>query len=174
MQQIINFLIKNKNFILFMLLLFISLVFTIQSHSYHKSKFINSANWLSGGIYEQANGISSYFTLKSENKRLIEENRRLKNILYNKEDSLSTIQFIDSTSYPTDYMLRAAKITKNSYARSNNILLINKGNSDSIKRDMGVINSKGIIGVVDQVGGNHATVISILNSISKILSLIHI
>lgn len=168
MQQIINFLIKNKNFILFMLLLFISLVFTIQSHSYHKSKFINSANWLSGGIYEQANGISSYFTLKSENKRLIEENRRLKNILYNKEDSLSTIQFIDSTSYPTDYMLRAAKITKNSYARSNNILLINKGNSDSIKRDMGVINSKGIIGVVDQVGGNHATVISILNSISKI------
>ncbi|WP_298516900.1 rod shape-determining protein MreC [uncultured Kordia sp.] len=168
MQHIINFLIKNKNFILFLVLLSISLLFTIQSHSYHKSKFINSANWLTGGIYEQANGVSSYFSLKSENERLVEENRQLKNILYNKKDSISSIQFIDSTSYPTDYLFRSAKITKNSYSRRNNILLINKGNRDSIATDMGVMNSKGVIGIVDRVGGSHATVISILNSISKI------
>ena len=168
MQQIINFLIKNKHFILFMLLLFVSLVFTIQSHEYHKSKFINSANWLTGGVYEQANGLSSYLSLKSENERLIEENRRLKNILYSKKDSLDTAQFIDSTSYPTDYLLRSAKITKNSYSKLNNIILVNKGVSDSIKTDMGVITSNGIIGVIDQVGGSNATVISILNSISKI------
>ena len=168
MQHIINFLIKNKNFILFLVLLLISLVFTIQSHSYHKSKFINSANWLSGGIYEKANDVSSYFSLKSENEILIEENRRLKSILYSKEDSLSTVQIIDSISYPTDYLLRAAKITKNSYSERNNIILINKGTSDGVTKDMGVINSKGIIGVIDRVGGSHATVISILNSISKI------
>ena len=168
MQHIINFLIRNKNFILFLMLLCISLLFTVQSHSYHKSKFINSANWLSGGIYEKANGISSYFNLKSENERLVEENRRLKNILYNKEDSLNTIQFVDSTSYTTDYLFRSGKITKNSYSSRNNILLINKGSNDSIATDMGVINAKGVIGIVDRVGGSHATVISILNSISKI------
>lgn len=168
MQQIINFLIKNKNFILFMLLLFISLVFTIQSHSYHKSKFINSANWLTGGIYEQANGISSYFSLKSENEKLVEENRRLKSLLYSKEDSLDTIQFIDSTSFGTDYLFRAGKIIKNSYSKLDNIILINKGSSDSIQTDMGVVTPNGIIGVVDRVGGNHATVISILHSASSI------
>lgn len=168
MQQIINFLIKNKNFILFMLLLFISLVFTIQSHSYHKSKFINSANWLTGGIYEQANDFSSYFSLKSENEKLVEENRRLKNILYSKKDSLDAVQFIDSTSYPTDYFLRTARITKNSYSRLNNVILINKGSVDSIKTDMGVITPNGIIGVVDRVGRSHSSVNSILNSISKI------
>ncbi|MCH2196191.1 rod shape-determining protein MreC [Kordia sp.] len=168
MQHIINFLIKNKNFILFLVLLSISLLFTIQSHSYHKSKFINSANWLTGGIYEQANGVSSYFSLKSENEQLVEENRQLKTILYNKQDSLSTVQFIDSISYPTDYLFRSAKIIKNSYSSSNNILLINKGGNDSIVTDMGVINSKGIVGIIDRVGGSHATVISILNSNSKI------
>jgi rod shape-determining protein MreC len=167
MQQIINFLIKNKNFILFLLLLFISLVFTIQSHSYHKSKFINSANWLTGGIYEQANDISSYFSLKSENEKLVEENRKLKALLYSKKDSLHSVQFIDSASYATDYLLRAAKITKNSYAKPNNIILINKGSNDSIRTDMGVITPNGIIGVIDRVGRNHATIISILNSISK-------
>ncbi|WP_420575028.1 rod shape-determining protein MreC [Kordia sp.] len=168
MQHIINFLIKNKNFILFLVLLLISLVFTIQSHSYHKSKFINSANWLSGGIYEKANGVSSYFSLEAENERLIEENLRLKSILFNKKDSLSTVQYIDSSSYPTHYLLRSAKIIKNDYSDRNNILLINKGASDSIKTDMGVITSNGIIGVVDQVGGSHATVISILNSVYSI------
>lgn len=168
MQQIINFLIKNKNFILFMLLLFISLVFTIQSHSYHKSKFINSANWLTGGIYEQANGVSSYFSLKSENEKLVEENRKLKSLLYSKKDSLDNIQFIDTISYATDYLFRAGKIIKNSYSKLDNVILINKGSSDSIKTDMGVITPNGIIGVVDRVGGSHATVISILNSISKI------
>ncbi|WP_046756547.1 rod shape-determining protein MreC [Kordia jejudonensis] len=168
MQQILNFLIRNKNFILFMLLLFISLVFTIQSHSYHKSKFINSANWLTGGIYEQANGVSSYFSLKSENEKLVEENRRLKSLLFSKEDSLTNIQYIDSTSFGTDYLFRAGKIIKNSYSKIDNIILINKGSSDSIKTDMGVITPNGIIGVVDRVGGSHATVISILNSNSKI------
>jgi len=168
MQHIINFLIRNKNFILFLVLLSISLLFTVQSHSYHKSKFINSANWLSGGIYEGANGVSSYFNLKSENERLVEENRRLKNVLYNKKDSLSSVVFVDSTSYETDYRFRSAKITKNSYSSRNNILLINKGSKDSIATDMGVVNSNGVIGIVDRVGGSHATVISILNSISKI------
>ncbi|MGH1383742.1 rod shape-determining protein MreC [Kordia sp.] len=168
MQHIINFLIKNKNFILFLVLLCISLLFTIQSHSYHRSKFINSANWISGGIYEKANGISSYFNLASENEKLVEENRQLKNILYNKKDSLSTVQFIDSTSYPTNYLFRAARITKNSYSNPNNTLLINKGSNDSIATDMGVVNTKGVIGRIDRVGGSHATVTSILSSISKI------
>ncbi len=168
MQQIINFLIRNKNFILFLLLLFISLVFTIQSHSYHKSKFINSANWLTGGVYEKANNVSSYFSLQSENEKLVAENRRLKSILYNKKDSLEILEFIDSTSFPTDYLFRAAKITKNSYAKPNNIILINKGAADNLTTDMGVITSNGIIGVTDRVGNSHTTVISILNSISKI------
>ncbi|WP_046742952.1 rod shape-determining protein MreC [Kordia zhangzhouensis] len=168
MQQIINFLRKNRNFILFVLLLLISLAFTIQSHSYHRSKFINSANWLSGGIYEKTNSISSYFTLESENKRLVEENRRLKMLLHNRKDSIDAITFIDSTSFATNYLFRSAKIIKNSYARRNNVLLINIGTSDSIATDMGVINSSGIIGVVDEVGSSHATVISVLNSISKI------
>lgn len=151
-----------------MLLLSISIVFTIQSHSYHKSKFINSANWITGGVYEKANNVSSYFSLQSENEKLVEENRLLKTILFNKKDSLDTVKFIDSTSFPTDYLFRAAKITKNSYSNPNNVLLINKGTSHGLTTDMGVITSNGIIGVTDNVGESHTTVISILNSISKI------
>ena len=55
MQQIFNFILKNSNRLLFLLLLVISFSLTIQSHSYHKSKIISSANFFTGGIYEKIN-----------------------------------------------------------------------------------------------------------------------
>jgi len=86
MQQIINFIIRNKNFLLSLLLFSISLVFTIQTHSYHKSKFINSANFLTGGIYNSINNFTEYLNLKSQNHVLAEENSRLKMLLFNSEN----------------------------------------------------------------------------------------
>ena len=52
MQQIISFFTKNSTKLLFLLLLVISLYMTIQSHAFHKSQFVNSANVVSGTIYE--------------------------------------------------------------------------------------------------------------------------
>lgn len=165
MQQIINFIIRNKNFLLFLLLFSVSILFTIQSHSYHKSKFINSANFLSGSIYSSANDISVYFNLKSQNQLLSEENRRLKSLLYNLRSSTETI---DSDSLKKPYYFSNAQIIKNSYSATDNFLLINKGTNDSIKQDFGVITTQGIVGIIDKTSGNYATVLSILNTTSSI------
>ena len=83
MQQIINFVIRNKTFLLFLLLFVISLGLTIQSHSYHKSKFINSTSILTGNIYESASNISNYFDLKEQNNILVEENNWLRSKVIN-------------------------------------------------------------------------------------------
>jgi rod shape-determining protein MreC len=167
MQQIVNFIIRNKTFLLFLLLFSIAMLFTIQSHSYHKSKFINSANFLTGGIYNSANNINQYFNLKTQNEILAEENNQLNTMLFNVNDSVNST-FIDSISFGVSYRFNTAKIIKNSYGSSNNVLLLNKGSNDSIKEDFGVINSKGIIGIIDNTSNNYATVISILNTSSKI------
>lgn len=167
MQQIINFIIRNKNFLLFLLLFGISLLFTIQSHSYHKSKFINSANFLTGGIYNSANNVSGYFNLKSQNHLLAEENRRLRSLLRNSGIETDSV-FIDSLTFGKSYRFFSANIIKNSYALNNNVLTLNKGTNDSIKQDFGVISSKGIIGIIDKTSGNYATVISILNTTNRI------
>jgi len=162
MQQIVNFIIRNKTFLLFLLLFGISLLFTIQSHSYHKSRFVNSANFLSGGIYKSSNNISQYFNLKTQNEILAEENARLNALIYVTGDSVPA--FVTDSVFGIPCKFNAAKIIKNSYSLSNNVLLINKGIKDSIKQDLGVINSKGIIGIVDNVSSRYATVISVLNS----------
>ncbi len=167
MQQIINFIIRNKNFLLFLLLFTVAIFFTIQSHSYHRSKFINSANFLTGGIYNSLNNVSSYFNLKSQNQILTQENNKLKALLFNTQNKLST-SYLDSTTFNSLYKFTPANVIKNSYSATDNILLINRGNKDSIKEDFGVISSKGIIGIVDQTSKNYATVLSILNTKSKI------
>lgn len=168
MQQIINFLIRNKNNILFLLLLTFSLFLTIQSHSYQKSKFISSANVLSGGIYSWTSNINSYFYLEQYNLRLLEENERLRTRLASYEDTLNVKSYKDTATFDADYIFRASEVINNNYAKVDNYLTLKSGARDGVERDMGVVTSKGIVGIVENVSPNYSTVISILNSNSRI------
>ncbi|CDF78130.1 rod shape-determining protein MreC [Formosa agariphila KMM 3901] len=152
---------------LYLLLFSLSVFFTIQTHSYHKSKFIHSANFLSGGIYTRINNINQYFDLKTQNENLSEENARLRNKLENYQLSLEQ-NYIDSTTFNGSYLFRPVRVIKNSYSATTNILAIDKGSKDSIQQDFGLITPKGILGIVDQTSNNYATVISILNTKSRI------
>ncbi|MGJ8550968.1 rod shape-determining protein MreC [Winogradskyella wichelsiae] len=167
MQQIFNFVIRNKTFLLFLLLLSIALSLTIQSHSYHKSKFINSANILTGGVYGTMNSVDQYFYLKKENDLLVEENRFLREKLLNlpivKDSTL-----IDTTYQKSKYRVTTAEVYKNSYSLPNNYLTLNRGKNDSIKEDLGVITSNGIIGIIDNTSKNYSRTLSILNQKSQI------
>lgn len=170
MQQIISFLYKNKYFLLFLLLESFAIFFTIQSHSYHRSKFINSANFVSGGIYKKINNFKEFLLLKEENVRLAEENVQLKNLL-NQKDKLEVANSekeIDTANSIQKYSYISAKVINNNYRKNNNYLTIDKGSSSHLKRDLGVINSKGIIGITKSISNRYATVLSILNVNSRI------
>lgn len=164
MQQIINFLIRYKIFLLYLFLLFISFIFTFQSHSYHQSKFLNSSNYITGSIYTFSDNITSYFGLREENNRLVEENKRLRDRLFN--NVLLPSSTIDSTSI--DYEVTRGRVINNSYADQRNYITINKGKNDRIAQDMGVITDKGILGIVENTSNNFATVQSILSDKSTI------
>ena len=164
MQQIINFIIRYKNFLLYILLLTISLAFTVQSHSYHQSLFFNSSNWMTGNIYGFSHGITTYFDLNKENKILLQENKRLLDQLFNKTIMPSIL--IDTTNI--QYTIVTGQVIKNSYAGHRNYITINRGAKDSVKQDMGVITDLGILGIVENTSNKFATVQSILNENSNI------
>ena len=108
MQQIVNFVLKNSNRLLFLLLLVLSISLTIQSHSYHKSKIISSANFFTGGIYERINNVDEYFGLRKQNEELAQENARLKSLLFNLKDTTKLPQ-IDSIKGLTKAQEKAQK-----------------------------------------------------------------
>lgn len=167
MQQIFNFIFKNSYRLLFLLLLIISLSLTIQAHSFHKSKVISSANFLSGGVYSQLNAIDEYFSLRSRNEELATENARLKTILFNRTDSLD-IDKIDTIPGLKRTNVIVSKVIHNSYNSPENYLTLNAGANQGVQVDMGVINDLGIVGIIENTSPRYATVLSVLNIKSKI------
>jgi len=163
MQQIINFLFKNSINLLFLLLLGISLTFTIQSHSYHRSLSVSSANAVTGYVYEQQNAVEQYFGLREQNNRLSAENARLKNILYNTQDTANKPPMILPKNVPGNYKVVEAMVISNSYRNQENYITINAGTEDGIVKDMGVVSSAGVIGYVEKTSKHYATVMTVLN-----------
>lgn len=163
MQQLFNFFIRNKTFVLFLLLLSSALSFTIRSHEYHRSKFIHSSNQITGSIYGAFHGITQYINLKKENKLLLDENSQLKTLVFNRENLAKVDSLLEST-----YNLLPSLVYKNSFAVPNNYLTLNKGRNDHIKDEDGVITSKGIVGIIDKTSKNYSRVLSVLNTNSRI------
>ena len=167
MQQIIFFLIRNKNFLLFIVLFSISIFLTIQTHSYHKNNFVNSSNNITGGIYTIKSSITNYFNLREENEILIDENTRIR-IQLESYKSKVVNHNIDTNSILSKYYFVSAKVINNSFSKTKNKITIDKGERDSIQLDLGVITSKGIVGIIDNVSNKYATIQSILNTNSQI------
>ena len=93
MQQLFNFFIKNKTFVLFLLLFSYGLSLTIQSNEYHRSKFLNSSNQITGSIYGTFHSVTQYFNLKKRTNILLEENSRLKMMVLVKRNSVPRYRF---------------------------------------------------------------------------------
>ncbi len=167
MQQIIYFFIRNKNFLLFLFLFVISLGLTINSHSYHKNKYVTSANFFSGSIYGWKNDVTSYFSLREQNDVLAGENIRLRTLLRTTQDTV-IFEALDSTVLAMPYTYYPAKVINNSYSKTKNYLTLRKRAGDAIEADMGVISSKGIVGIINKVSKKYASVQSILNTNSKV------
>lgn len=169
MQQILYFLSKNSTKLLFLVLLIVSLTLTIQTHSYHRSKAFTSANAVSGSVYEKTHAVEEYLSLKYHNDMLAEENAKLKQILYNSQIILdSSFHIKHDLHIVNDFKTYSTKIINNSYLKKENYLTIRGGLTQGFKKDMGVINSKGVVGIVEKVSKNYATVQSILNTKTKI------
>lgn len=167
MQQIFNFIFKNSYRMLFLLLMVIALLLTVQSHSYHKSKIISSANFFTGGVYQMTSNVEGYFNLKIQNEELAKENARLKSLLFNIKDT-TKVPNLDSIKGVKKIDIIISKVIKNSYSNQVNFLTLNTGYKQGVKPEMGVINSLGIVGVVENTSANYCTVLSILNTESPI------
>ncbi len=164
MQRIINFILNNKNTLLYVLLFTFSVFLTIQNNSYHQARYFNSANWLTGGIYSMNASVREYFNLREEYEKLLEENQRLRTLVFN-SGPRDTIEM--DTSRLT-YEVLPARVVKNSYAEPDNYITLDRGKNDSVLQDMGVITSRGILGIVEKSSSGYASVQSVLNSKSNI------
>ena len=148
----------------------IALAITFNNLNFQKSKYVNSANALTGGLYQKVSTISNYFSLKATNTKLLKENTLLRNFLQQKRklSFTSDSMVIDTVKYHQKYTFRSAEVINNNYSKAFNFLTIDKGLNDGLDKEMAVINGKGIVGITDNSSPNYTRVQSILNKNSRV------
>ena len=163
MQQLIDFILRKKDVVVYFILLFLSLSFIFNSNYFHKSKVILFSNSITNYTNEVFENIDWYFELKKINSSLVEENLILKNQLekFIKKNSIDSLENVA-------FQYQNAKVISNNLSSFKNNLIINKGTKHGLKNEMGVISSTGIVGIIDRTSKNYSSVMSVLNTESKI------
>lgn len=164
MRNLFSLLWKYHFFVLFIILETISLFFLFNSYSYHRSLKYSVVSDISGNIFSTYNRITNYFSLQGENELLAEENASLRNRLN------TSFYTADSTNDIKDslYHFISAKIISSSVNKPNNFMLINKGSKQGLDKEMGVISSNGIAGIIIGTSQNYAVVMSMLHQNTRI------
>ncbi len=165
MQRIIDFFLSNKLRLLFWCYLLIGIALTTSENIYLKSSYLNTSSRLSGGVHLFFSGIGDYFSLASENKFLTTQNKVLMERLVAFEKYELNH---DSTLMNKNFEFINGRIIKNSFTGIDNYLTLSLGEQDSVFTDMGVVNEKGLLGIIEFSGNSFSTVQSILHSKSKI------
>ena len=174
MRNLLNFLIKYNYWFLFLLLEVTSFVLLFRFNRYQQSLFFTSANAAVGAVYETTGSVKSYFHLRSINSDLLDRNLLLEQQLVALQNRLLQ-QGVDSATMhsieratPGSFRLHEAKVIKNSLSFEDNYLTLDKGSADGIRPEMGVVDARGVVGIVFKTSPHYAIVISLLNSKSSI------
>ncbi|MBR5335110.1 MAG: rod shape-determining protein MreC [Bacteroidaceae bacterium] len=174
MQTILNFLIKHNHWFLFILLEGISFMLIVRFNNYQGATFFTAANGAVGGLYSAIANVDTYFGLQDENESLLAHNRELVEenaLLRNRIAELKSREalFTDSVvqQIGAGYNFHTAAIVSGNSGAGNNFYVINKGAHDGIKSEMGVFNSKGVVGIIYQSSTHYSLVLPLLNSKSR-------
>lgn len=175
MRNLISFLIRHSSWFVFLLYVFISLFLLFQNNPYQQYVYLTSANSASASIYRVVSGVTSYFNLQSINNDLQERNALLEMEVINLKrqlDDCKICMIADSISLPDSvaqsYEYYFAGVINNSVSRPMNYITIDKGSSDGIEPEMGVVDQNGVVGIVSVVSKHAARVISLLNPNMKL------
>ena len=126
--------------------------------------FSSSMTAVNGGISEITGSISEYFYLSENNAELLKENALLREELL----AIKAQTNIATDSLPRNYRVITANIINNSVNNQQNLIIIDKGELDGVKPDMGVICASGVVGIIKTTSDHFSVVIPIINNKSKI------
>lgn len=176
MRNIFLFISRYFNFLFFLLLQGVCIYFITSYSKYHQAAFGAVTNNVTGKINTEYNKVEYYFQLKRTNDSLLKANERLYNILrsnYDVPDSLNRTVIdtlrIDSLTKYRKLNFISAKVVSNSVSAQNNFIVLQSSQSDLLKPGMGVVDvNNSIVGIITEVDGNYAVVMSLLHKDSHI------
>jgi rod shape-determining protein MreC len=170
MRNLFLFFRRFSVLISFLLMQGIALGILVHYNQSHQAWYMQAAYEVTGRINGQASKVSTYFGLKENNRLLAEENTRLQNGATSSFMMIDTTarQVIDSAKWDTTgmqrkYYYRTAQVVSSTVTSQKNYVELQRGSSQGVAKDQAVVSAGGIVGIVTDVSGNFAAVMSLLN-----------
>ena len=174
MRGLLDFLKKYSYWFLFILLEGTSLCLLFRFNFYQGSVWFTAANTVSGKILEWESDAWAYMTLGERNRELTRRNIMLEQQV-KKLTGLLVRATHDSTyterrqeKLLDGFGLVEAEVVNGSWSRRDNYLTINKGETDGVRPEMGVVCGTGVVGIVYLTSPHYAIVMPLLNGKSNL------
>jgi len=168
-NELFGFIVRHSKWLVFAFFVTISCTLLFNDDPYRRHVFMTSAGRMAATVYKGANNVTSYFDLREINGDLNRRNAELQAEIVRMQETIDRLReqnFTDTLALDSgvrhfDFIV--AHVINNSISHPFNYLTINKGSSDGIKPELGVIDRNGVVGIVSTTGAHSARVISLLN-----------
>ncbi len=169
MRNLINFFIRYHAAFLFVFLECIGFAILVANNNYHNIRFLSWTAEISGSFYDATNNFTEYIHLKEANDQLAAENAALKEQLRSSYNSnKSHFLPVADTNLALQFEYTPAKVIQSTVNKRNNYIIIDKGSENGIEKEMGVVSTLGLVGIVTEASSHYATVMPVIHSKSRI------
>ncbi|WP_080238205.1 rod shape-determining protein MreC [Spirosoma rigui] len=166
MGELVDFFVRSRNFILFVLLEVLSFYFIINTSNYWSATYFNTSNRYAAKVLAWSNAANEYTRLRQVNADLAMENQRLNTELTKllQAKPPAPDEYKADSSFSGRFDFTVAKVINNTTQFANNYITIDKGTDDGIEPGMGVISPTGVVGKVKICNQHFSVITSILHS----------
>ncbi|PCJ67648.1 MAG: hypothetical protein COA58_00500 [Bacteroidetes bacterium] len=170
MQRLLAFIEQNLYLLLFIVLQIICGFLLFGLNPYQQATFTHAASNLTAASNQLSSEVTGYIGLKDQNKLLQNQiSTQFQNSPQNSFLYLKDTFTIRDTSRRPLFDAIPAQVVYNTVHKANNVFIINKGSDEGIQRNMGVISSEGVAGIVLRSNSQYSTVMSLLNTDMKVI-----
>jgi len=166
MKDLLNFLKRYNNLIIFLILEGAAIYIIVTRNYYHNTKAVNNVRRLTYGVEAKVSDAKNYFSLREMNEILANENTELRNTI-NKitrdENPIFLFLTVSDTIYRQTYEYTSARLTSNSVNKQYNFFTINKGTKSGLAPEMAVISDGSAAGIISGCSENFSIVMSLIN-----------
>lgn len=163
MRNLFVLLLRYHALILFIILEVVSLSFVFSKNSFQRAALRDFSQEIVGGTQNTVFEVTKFFNLGKVNDSLAQELARLKEVSawQDIKKPKKTRMTLTESSY---YQFIPAKVISNSTHLRNNYLTLDIGEFDGVEKNMAIVSTKGVIGIIKGVSGSFSSGISVLHS----------
>ncbi|MBB6275664.1 rod shape-determining protein MreC [Porphyromonas circumdentaria] len=177
MQKIIEFVTKKGHWLLLIFFEVVAFALLFNGNIYHRFINLTYSNYIVGSFLRVSGDLTSYIKLRQKNEALLEQNARLESkylslkqqVEYVTADTVVPFSFVtDSLTSFSSLEYITARVISSSINKTNNLIVIDKGERAGVQKDMGVMSAHGVVGIVSSVSQDYSVIVPLINPTIKL------